>query len=83
MKNTGVFCTDEEREKLQEMAVRASKVPMITFQAGVSPPSPWKPVMKAVYACALKHGLPVITGYYGLSEDGEFMTTTPEEALGG
>ncbi len=73
MKATGVFCTDEEREKLQAMAVQASRTPLITFQAGVAPPSPWTPVMKAVTACALEHGLPEITGYYGLSEEGEFL----------
>ena len=75
MKGTGVFATDEERKHLQELASKASRIPLITFQAGVAPPSPWKRVHEAVYRCALAHDLPKITGYYGLTEEGEFVTT--------
>ncbi|MBA7539992.1 hypothetical protein ES705_32281 [subsurface metagenome] len=74
MKMTGVFATEEEAEKLQEMAKRASETPMITFQAGVAPPSPWKPVKEAVHKCALEHGLPEIQGFYGLTPEGEFVS---------
>ena len=73
MKNTGVFCTAEERVGLQAMAESAAG-PVLFVTGGTRIGSSWSDAHKAVYTCALEHGLPEITGYYGLTEEGEFVT---------
>lgn len=79
MKNTGVFATKEEVEQVRKAATRASQTPVIAFsskhaleEGGLSGQA-WKSAKEACHAFALKHGLPEITGYYGMTNDGEFV----------
>ena len=65
MKKTGVFATKEEVKMLEAMM----KTPLIMLQCG--PPS--NPA-KECHKLALDHGLPEISGYYGIAlDDGEFL----------
>lgn len=65
MRKTGVFATAEE-----VAALKASlKTPLIMLQAGL----PESPQQKA-HRYALAHGLPEVTGYYGIDlKTGEFV----------
>jgi hypothetical protein len=36
----------------------------------------WGRVHKAIYAAAIKNGLKEIKGYYGLSEEGQFLVAS-------
>jgi hypothetical protein len=65
MTHTGVKATPEETKMLFDMM----NTPLIMLQCG----SPLNP-MKACHELALKHGLPEIEGYYGITQDGEFVT---------
>lgn len=65
MKKTGVFATKEEITMLKDMM----NTPMIMLQCG-PPPNP----AKECHKLALDHGLPEISGYYGLDlNEGEFL----------
>jgi len=74
MNSTGVFCTDEERKRFHEMAKSASG-PVLFISGGQRIGNTWQDVHKALYQSALAHGLPEITGYYGLTQEGEFVTS--------
>lgn len=66
MTRTGVFATPEEVVILKA----AASAPLIMLQAGM-PESP----QKKAHRYALAHGLPEITGYYGIDlRTGEFLS---------
>jgi hypothetical protein len=80
MKNTGIFANKEEIEELQGLAKTAQDTPVIAFssehalkEGGLSGQA-WKRVHEKCYKTALAHGLPEIEGYYGLTQEGEFVT---------
>jgi hypothetical protein len=64
MTNMGVFATADEIEQVRE----ALDTPMIMV-GGALPLSP----AALCHALALKHGLPEIEGYYGMTQAGEFV----------
>ncbi len=69
MKGTNVFATDAEVAELKAAAASAGSAPVIyPFR------NPWHAVREKCHACALAHGLPEITGFYGVDlETGEFI----------
>jgi hypothetical protein len=75
--HTGVFATDEERNKCQELAKQAASTPVITISSNLPSfaETAWKRTNEAVYTAALAHGLPEIEGYYGMTPEGEFVRT--------
>ena len=81
MTNTGVFATKEETAKLFEMAKNAANTPCIALSVadGISTGGfagrAWRTAQEACHGLALEHGLPEITGFYGITQDGEFVQT--------
>lgn len=78
MKGTGVKATKEDLDKLM-MLVRSgwrSGQTMIVFSVGEGIRRDQKTVdaVKECHRLALAYGLPEIIGYYGIKEDGEFVT---------
>ena len=66
MKRLGVFATEEEIEKIR----RAATAPYIKI-GDYWPNS----AAEVAHECALKHGLPKITGMYGCDlSNGEFLS---------
>ena len=77
---TGVFASKQEIETIQELAEDARNTPVIALttahglDSGGMAGDAWTRVNKAVYSCALIHGLPEIEGYYGFDGiNGEFL----------
>jgi hypothetical protein len=74
---TGVKATPEELVELQALAKTASQTPVMTMNS--DQPSfaerAWERCLKRTHVLALAHGLPEITGYYGITQDGEFVRT--------
>ena len=65
MTRTGKFASAEEIAAIKETA----NAPLIALQCGM-PETP----LQHVYRVALRHGLPGITGYYGIDlKTGEFL----------
>lgn len=76
MKQTGTFATQEEKEELQELLKAAQTTPVILlFGKHDLSGDAWNKVHMKTHEIALSHGLPEITGRYGMTEDGEFVTT--------
>jgi len=77
MKNTGVFATEEELKECKELLHRAQTTPMIAINLPGGGPSgwSWEDVKKRCHTIAMERGLPEIAGYYGMTKDGEFVTT--------
>lgn len=79
IKHTKVYATKTELKKLISMAKKVEKMPMwgVTMEdTDRSVTRTLKESMKVQEHChkiALKHGLPEISGYYGLCKDGEFI----------
>lgn len=80
MKSTGIFATAEEVEQVQSAAKHAANTPVIAFssrhaleEGGLSGQA-WKSAKELCHQLALEHGLPEITGYYGMKPDGEFVS---------
>jgi len=78
MRKTGVKVTKEDFEKLQNLA-RRGWMPgeiMIVFSAeeGIQKDRGTVDARKACHRLALDYGLPEITGYYGIDNDGEIVT---------
>jgi hypothetical protein len=71
MENTGVFATSEEKEYLMGLVRKAQKTPVILL---FGKHDAWKRVKEECHKAALAHGLPEIVGYYGMDEDGEFVS---------
>ena len=79
MKNTGVFATKEEMKRAFDLSNNAANTPVIAFsgdhamRGGLSGEA-WQSAKEYCHAMALKHGLPEIPGFYGMKQDGEFVT---------
>lgn len=74
MKDTGVFATKDEIKELQNLATEASKTPAILlFGKHDIAGDAWQRAKKRCHELALIHGLPEITGLYGITSKGEFV----------
>jgi len=77
MKKTGVKVTKEDLEKLQRLASRGwlPGETMIVFSVGegIRKDRATIDAQKACHQLALAYGLPEISGYYGITKDGEFI----------
>lgn len=82
-KATGICATLDEITEAKRLA---NKVPQIF--SGLHGPNAQEiadpggakrlTAQEYVHQCALKHGLPEIKGFYGMSGDGEFLVTEKE-----
>ena len=76
----GVYMTDEEYAESCTRVNAARNTPVIAlssahaFRGGLSGEA-WKLAKEYIHRCALNHGLPEITGYYGVAPNGEFLGT--------
>ena len=75
MKKTGVFATKKEIEHLQKFVKESSETPIILVGGLDVAEEARKRLKEECHKIALKHELPEIKGYYGILEDGEFVTT--------
>ena len=81
MKKTGIFATIEEKKMLQKELIMAQTTPVIAFSSqhalerGGLAGEAQHSLKEHCHKLALKHGLPEIQGFYGMDEDGEFVTT--------
>ena len=77
--DTGVKCTPKEFEELKSLVAAGWRVgaPMICFSVleGINRDAATVDAGRVCHALALKHGLPEITGYYGIDNDGQFVRT--------
>lgn len=79
MVHTGVRCTPEELAALKENAHRAAGTPVIALSladglAGRDfATQAWRGAQEECHACALRHGLPEFEGFYGITQEGEFV----------
>lgn len=81
MKHTNVFASEDEIKQVKEAVQRAQSTPVIAFssrhaleEGGLSGQA-WKDAKELCHEFALAHGLPEITGYYGMTNEGEFVKT--------
>lgn len=74
MVKTNVKATSEEIEELQKLASEASRTPAILlFGRHDLAGDAWKRAQQKCHELALAHGLPEISGFYGIDNDGEFV----------
>jgi hypothetical protein len=78
MKHSGVFATKEDLEKLTQLATRGwlPGQMMVVFSVGegIRKDAATLNAKKECHKLALAYGLPEIEGYYGITEDGEFVS---------
>ena len=80
MKNTGVFANEEEIKKAFQLAKDAANTPMIALSSADAlsgndfATRAWKSAQEYCHALAIKKGLPEIPGFYGMKQDGEFVS---------
>ncbi len=77
---TGVFATEDEKNRCFAAAKKASETPVIAFssqhaleEGGLSGQA-WRAVKELCHKYALSHNLPEIKGYYGMTGAGEFVS---------
>ena len=80
MKYTGIYATDEEKKQALEAAKHAATTPVIALSSahamrGGMSGDAWQRAKELCHKFALKHDLPEIKGFYGMTEDGEFVST--------
>ena len=79
LKKTGVIAKQEDFDRLKVLAGRGWRQgePMIVFSVGegIAKDEGTQTALKACHRLALAYGLPEIQGYYGIDNDGEFVTT--------
>lgn len=79
MKNTGIKCTQEDLDKLVNLVKKGwqHNETMIVFSVGegIKKDQATVDAVKVCHQLALDYGLPEITGYYGVTNDGEFVST--------
>jgi len=77
MKHTGVFATKEELSDLRQLAASGwspgDVVIVSSIMEGITKDQRTIDAKKICHKLALKHDLPEIPGYYGISNDGEFI----------
>ena len=78
MKYTGVKCSKEDLDKLKTFVMRGWQQgeTMIVFSVGegIKKDQATVDAKKTCHQLALDYGLPEIQGYYGVTNDGEFVT---------
>jgi len=78
MRHTGVFATNEEQAEIEGLAAQGwqPQQPMVAMSIadGIARDEATANVPKRCHQIALTHGLLEIPGYYGLTQDGEFVT---------
>jgi hypothetical protein len=78
LKKTGVFATNEEKNDLLNLASkgwRTGDVMIVTsVMQGIMKDEATVDARKACHQLAISHGLPEIQGYYGITEEGEFIS---------
>jgi len=79
MKGTGIFATKQEVEELFKLAkmgwMPGDRMFVFSVLEGITRDQSTLDSRKVCHQVALKHGLPEIPGYYGIKEDGEFVTS--------
>lgn len=79
MDYTNVFATKEELEDLRSLASqgwRHGDIMMVSsVMEGITKDQKTIDAQKTCHKLALSHGLPEITGYYGVTNNGEFVRT--------
>jgi len=80
MIHTKVFATKKEIAAIQKLAQEAASTPVMALSSAAMLSGrdfaslAWERAKKYAHTRALAHGLPEIEGYYGLTEDGEFVS---------
>lgn len=78
MKNTGMFASKEDTEKLINLVTKGWQPgeTMIVFSVGegIRKDHATVDTKKACHRLALDYGLPEIKGYYGITQEGEFVS---------
>ncbi len=79
MTHTKVFATKEDTEKLFSLVrkgwMSGDRIMVFSVGEGLRKDSATVNARKVCHQLALDYGLPEISGYYGISEDGEFLRT--------
>jgi hypothetical protein len=76
---TGIFASKEEVEDCVKLSKKASETPMLALSTEDAllgrdlATMAWQRAKEKCHEYALKHGLPEIDGFYGISHDGEFL----------
>lgn len=84
MNKTGVKATYDEIEVCKKLATQAAHTPMIAFTTEAMMNGrdfaslAWHEAQEQCHKFALAHGLPEITGFYGMDENGEFVVAVPD-----
>lgn len=72
---TGVFLDDAELKNVKEKVAKAQLASMTAVRFGPTyADNLWKELRTEIHSLALSRGLPDIEGFYGVSNDGEFVT---------
>lgn len=78
MKGTGIFATEKELGELRKLAsmgwMPGDRMFLFGILEGITRDQSTLDARKVCHQIALKHGLPEIAGYYGIKEDGEFVS---------
>lgn len=79
MKKTNIFASEEELEELQQLSRAAARTPVIALSSADAlsgndfASQAWRRAQERCHKVALSHGLPEISGFYGLTREGEFV----------
>ena len=73
---TGIQASPDEHAELRALVHEARSTPVILLGGADMSHLAWDRVSKRCHELALAHGLPEITGYYGITSSGEFAETT-------
>ena len=77
MESTSIKCSKEDLEKLQKLVSEGwqNGETMIVFSVGegIRKDNATVDAVKLCHQLALDYGLPEITGYYGITNEGEFV----------
>jgi len=72
---TGIFLNETELKNVTEKTARVCLAGMTSARFGPAhADNLWNELHTEIHALALSKGLPEIEGYYGVSNDGEFVT---------
>lgn len=79
MENTGKFATKEDMEKLTRLVTKGwqhgERIMVFSVGEGIRKDQATVDAKKACHQLALDYGLPEIEGYYGITNDGEFVSS--------
>ena len=78
MRNTGIFASKEDLEKLRNFAemgwMPGERVMVFSVGEGIRKDEATIDARRMCHKLALQYGLPEIPGYYGIKKDGEFVS---------